>query len=113
MSIRIPTRVNKALDAAERHQWAAVAAVIAYAVTVLVVAVIVGHLTAGFTAMALGAMAFIVLHDRAREARLREQLRQRDYDLAAERREIERLRAGDPSAPTAQLRPIGESGEAT
>jgi hypothetical protein len=48
-----------------------------------------------------------------RVARLREQIAQRDYDLAAKDAELRHLRQGDPSAPTAQLRPIGDRGELT
>ena len=113
MRIRIPTRVNQALDAVERGRWVSAAVMVAAAVAVAAVALALDHLTAGFAVMGITALLFLAATSSRREARLREQVRQAEYNLAAERRANEQLRAGDPSAPTAQLRPIGDRGEST
>jgi hypothetical protein len=113
MRIRIPNRVNRALDAVERGRWVSAAVMVAAAVAVVAVAVAMDQMQAGFGAVGIGALAYLTADSWARGARLREQIRQRDYELAAERRANKQLREGDPSAPTAQLRAIGESGELT
>ena len=110
MTVRIPRRVNRALDAVDAHPRTASAAVIAGAVALPLAAVWLSHVGA---AVAAGLLAVYVaaMGHRLRVLRLREQIRQLDYDLAAERAENARLRAGDPSAPTMRLRSIGEAGE--
>lgn len=113
MRIRIPTRLNQALDAVELGQWVSVAVMTVLSAAVLAVAVVMDQVQAGLGAVGIGALAFLGATSRARESRLREQIRQRDYDLAAKDAEIARLSAGDATAPTAQFLSIGESGELT
>jgi hypothetical protein len=110
--IRIPAPVNRALDAVEHRQWAASAAVSVAAVALLVAAALGARTPAGIAAGVL-LVAFLTGSYRVRVRRLQEQVRQRDYDLAAQAAEIARLSAGDATAPTTQLRFIGESGEPT
>lgn len=112
LRIRIPGPVNRALDAAHRHPRAVTAVVagcaVAWPLAVYwaspAAAVIVGAVLALYVAGTVAAV---------RDARLREEIRQLRYDLAATEQIIKRLSAGDPSAPTAQLRPIGDRGERT
>ena len=110
MSVRIPRLLNRALDVAARHQrpftglltvglLGLAAAAVWWS---LLAATALGALLLAYS---VGAWAWL------RIVSLREQVRQRDYDLAAAHAEIRRLRQGDPSAPTAQLRPIGDRGE--
>lgn len=110
MRIRIPARVNRALDAVDRNQWVASAAVCAVAVVLLVAAALGARTPAGIAAGAL-LVVFLTGSYRVRVRRLQEQVRQRDYDLAAKDAEIARLSAGDPLAPTAQYPSIGDRGE--
>lgn len=110
MRIRIPTRINRVLDGVGRHQWAVSAAVSAAAVVLLAAAVWVSRTGAGI-ATGLLLVVFITGTYGARIRQLREQVRQRDYDMAAKDAEIARLSAGDPTAPTTQLRSIGDGGE--
>ena len=113
MRIRIPAPINQALDAFGRSQLLVSVAVVSAAAGALAVAVVMDQLAAGFGVVGMGGLLLLGVMSRVRESRLREQVRQRDYDLAAQAAEIARLSAGDPSAPTAQLRSIGESGELT
>ena len=110
MKIRIPRPVNRGLDAVTEHPRAAVVAVVVGAVVLPVIAVWVSPPVAVFIAVTMAAYT-VGARYRLRIQRLEEQVRQAEYDLAAERAENARLRAGDPSAPTAQLRQIGEAGE--
>lgn len=112
MSVRIPGPVNRALDGAHRHPRA-VAAVIVAAAGTGGLAFYWASPVAATIAAALLLLYVISAFFTVRELQLRETIRQLRYDLAAERRENERLRAGDPSAPTAQLRSIGDRGEPT
>jgi hypothetical protein len=110
--IRIPKPVNAVLDAPDRHPRVAVAVVAGCALAWPVALYWASPLAAVIAGCGLllfvGAMVFT-----GREMRWRETVRQRDYDLAAERRENARLRTGDPTAPTTQLRHIGDRGEIT
>jgi ABC-type dipeptide/oligopeptide/nickel transport system permease subunit len=112
MKIRIPAPINGALDAVERRQWVASTAVSVAAVLLLVVAALGAPSAAGIAA---GMLLVLVLSAsyRTRVRALQEQVRQRDYDLAAKDAEIARLSAGDATAPTAQFLTIGETGELT
>ena len=107
MSVRIPRPLNRVLDSAARHQrW--FTSLLTVGLFVLVAGAVWWSPVA---AAALGGL--LVVYSAAtwawlRIVSLREQVRQRDYDLAAAHAEIRRLRQGDPSAPTAQLRPIGD-----
>lgn len=112
MRIRIPRPINRALDAAARHPRWLDAVLLAGLLTLVAAAVwwspfVAGALAGLLVAYVAGAGHWL------RVARLREQVRQRDYDLAAKDAELRALRQGDPSAPTAQLRPIGDRGEIT
>ena len=113
MRIRIPNPVNQALDTVGRRQRLVSVAVVSAAAGALTVAAFMDQLAAVSGAVGVGALLLLGAMSRAREARLREQVRQRDYDLAAKDAEIARLSAGDATAPTAQLRPIGDRGELT
>ncbi|MGI5414282.1 hypothetical protein [Actinomadura luteofluorescens] len=113
MRIRIPTRVNQALDAFEYGPRAAATVMATASAGALAVAVVMDAVLVGIAAVAVGWAVFLIGAFKTREAGLREELRQRDYDLAAKDAEIARLSAGDPAAPTAQLLAIGESGELT
>ena len=113
MSVRIPRPVNRTLDAVSTHPRAVVTAVVVAGIALPVAAALLS--LTGAAAVAGGtALAYVLatVH-RLRVSGLKEQIRQRDYDLAAERAQVERLSVGDPSAPTAQLRQIGETGELT
>lgn len=107
MTIRIPGRVNLALDAAQRHPRLLLAVgcgvAVAWPVALLWASPYAAIITACILLIYVVAAAFKV-----REARLREEIRQLVYDLAAERATVARLRAGDPSAPTVQLHSIGD-----
>ena len=111
MTLRIPRPVNRALDAAAHHPRAVLGTALVAFLSVTAVTI----LTAPLAAWAVGA-AFVVylavVGHVARVTRLRARLRQTEYDLAAERAANARLRTGDGTAPTVQLRTIGESGEA-
>lgn len=108
MSIRIPRTVNRALDTVGRYQvvaaGVAIAVIAAVAVTWRSPAALAGAVAA------MVGLAVIAAYE-VQERRLRERLRQAEYDRDAERAENARLRAGDPSAPTAQLRTLGDRGE--
>lgn len=112
MTVRIPGPVNRFLDAVDAHPRTTAVAVIAGAVVLPVTAALLNR-TAAAVAAGLLLVYVLAMGHRLRVLQLREQVRQRDYDLAAERAEVARLRAGDPSAPTAQLRSIGDRGEST
>jgi membrane protein implicated in regulation of membrane protease activity len=102
--------VNRALDAVAEHPRVTSGAVLVAGVVLPVAAVWVSLTGAAAVAGVMAAYVLALGH-RIRVLRLKEQLQQRDYDLAAERAEVARLRAGDPTAPTTQLRPIGDRGE--
>lgn len=110
MNPRIPRPVNTVLDAAHRHPRAVIAVVagaaVAWSVALYWASPIAAVITAAVLAVYVVVMVFTV-----REMRLREMVRQRDYDLAAANQIIKRATAGDPTAPTTQLRPIGDRGE--
>lgn len=112
MRIRIPGPVNRALDAVTRHPKRLNVGLLVGLLALAAVAVWWSLIAAAVLAVLLVAYLAGVGHW-LRVARLREQVRQANYDLAAERAENARLRAGDPTAPTAQLRPIGDRGEVT
>lgn len=112
MRVRIPTRINRALDAAQRYPRALVAVVSGTAVAWPVAVHWASPVAAVITGAVLAVYVVVVLFT-IRVMRLRETIRQLAYDSAAKDAEIARLSAGDPSAPTAQLRPIGEGGELT
>ncbi len=112
MRIRIPRPVNRALDAAARHprrlDTVLLAGLLALAAAVVWWSPVAAGVLAGLlVAYIAGASWWLQV------TRLREQIAQRDYDLAAKDTELRALRQGDPSAPTAQLRPIGDRGELT
>lgn len=112
MRLCIPRPVNRVLDAAARHPRWFGTVLLAGLLSVAAGAVWWSPIVAG----ALAGLLVVYVAGAGhwlRVTRLREQVRQRDYDLAAADAEIRRLRAGDPSAPTAQLRPIGDRGETT
>lgn len=112
MRIRIPRPINRVLDAAARHPRS-LSTVLLAGLLALAAAVVWWSLTtAGVLACLLVAYIAGAAHW-LQVARLREQIAQRDYDLAAKDAELRALRQGDPSAPTAQLRPIGDRGETT
>lgn len=112
MRVRIPTPVNRVLDRVEHHRRVAVGSTAAVILTAAVGLVwaspYAAVIAAGCLAVYVTGVWFAV-----REMRIREALRQAAYDLAAERQENALLRAGDPTAPTAQLRHIGDHGELT
>lgn len=110
MSVRIPTRLNRALDWASRNRMplagGSIAAVVLFAAGTQSVAVAAGL----GAAMSFGGVLAVLVVDR-RHAR--EERAQAQYDLRALKNELDEARAGDPSAPTVQLRTIGETGERT
>jgi Flp pilus assembly protein TadB len=110
--VRIPKPVNRVLDAPHRHPRVTVAVVAGCALAWPVALYWASPLAAVIAGCGLllfvGATVFT-----SREMRWRETVRQRDYDIAALNQIIKQLSAGDPSAPTAQLRPIGDRGEIT
>src|SRR5690606_12653857 len=112
MRVRIPGPVNRALDAAHRNPRVVIAVVAAGAVAWPLALYWASPTAPVITRCVLllyvgGPLAAV------RAARLREEIRQLRYDLAAAEQIIKRLSAGDPTAPTAQLRPIGDRGELT
>lgn len=111
MSFRIPRPVNRLLDAAARHPQATRGVILATFLSVGALAILTSPL-ATWTIAALFTVYVAGLGHILQVARLRDRLRQTEYDLAAERAEVARLRAGDGSAPTMQLRSIGDGGEA-
>lgn len=110
MRIRIPRPINRALDAAARHPRR-LSMVLLTGLLALAAAVVWWSLAAAVVLACLLVAYIAGAGHWLRVARLREQVRQRDYDLAAADAEIRRLRAGDPTAPTMRLRSIGEAGE--
>lgn len=112
MKVRIPKPVNAALDAAHRNPRVVVAVAAAGAVAWPLALYWASPTAAVITGCVL--LLYVVATLAAvRDARLREEIRQLRYDLAAAEQIIKRLSVGDPSAPTAQLRPIGDRGEPT
>ncbi|MEV4672676.1 hypothetical protein AB0K34_13560 [Actinomadura sp. NPDC049382] len=104
--------MNQALDTAARHPRRLNTVLLA-GLLALVAAVVWWSLTAAVVLACLLVAYIAGAGWWLQVARLREQVRQCDYDLAAARSELRALRQGDPSAPTAQLRPIGDRGEIT
>jgi hypothetical protein len=104
--------VNRTLDAVAEHPRVTAGAVLGAGVALPVAAVWVSLTGAAVVAGVMAAYVLALGH-RVRVLRLRDQIRQLEYDSASDRAEIARLRAGDPTAPTAQLRPIGDRGELT
>lgn len=112
MSIRIPGSVNRVLDTVGRRPRVA-AAIVAGAALAWPLAVVWASPAAAVIA-GCGLLLYIAgVWFTVRELRYREIIRQQAYDLAAAQQIIKRLSAGDPTAPTAQLRPIGDRGEIT
>lgn len=112
MRIRIPNPVNRVLDMAGRYPRSVATVVSATAVTWSLTLVWISLLAAAL--VAAGLVLFVVVGWFAvRDLQRKEVVRQLRYDMAAKDAQIARLSAGDPSAPTAQLRQIGEAGEAT
>lgn len=111
MSLRIPRPVNRVLDVAGRHPQAAQGVVAATFLSIGALTILTSPLAAS-AVVGLFTVYIAVLGHVLQVARLRDRLRQTEYDLAAERAENARLRTGDASAPTVQLRSIGEGGEA-
>lgn len=112
MSVRIPRPVNQALDTAARHPRRLNTVLLA-GLLALVAAVVWWSMTAAVVLACLLVAYIAGAGHWLRVARLREQIGQRDYDLAAKDAELRQLRQGDPYAPTARLRPIGDRGELT
>ena len=112
MRIRIPRPVNRALDAAARHPRRFDLGLLAGLLAVSASAVWWSPLAAVLLAVLLVVYIAVAAHW-LRVTRLREQVAQSRYDLAAAQAELYALRQGDASAPTAQLRPIGDRGETT
>lgn len=112
MTTRIPRPVNRALDYLVRHPKRLDAVLLA-GLLGMVAACVWWSLAAAVVLAGLLVAYIAAVGHWLRVARLREQVQQAAYDLAAERAENARLRAGDPSAPTAQLHTIGDRGELT
>lgn len=112
MRVRIPGPVNRALDAAHRRPRVVVAVVagcaVAWPLALYWASPVAAVITGCGLLLYVVAVGFVV-----REMRLREEIRQLRYDLAAAEQIIKLKSAGDPSSPTAQLRPIGDRGEST
>jgi Flp pilus assembly protein TadB len=102
--------MNSTLDWASRNRLPLIAAVAALAVVVAAYAQSVPVAAGICAAMAAGAVLTVMSLGwrRAREERAQAQ-----YDMRALQNELDEARAGDPSAPTVQLRTIGEGGERT
>ncbi|WP_075906401.1 hypothetical protein [Actinomadura sp. CNU-125] len=98
------------MDAAARHPQATLGVTGAAFFAITATTVLTSPLAAWITGAAFVVYMAAVGHI-LRVAQLRSRLRQTEYDLAAERAEVARLRTGDASAPTVQLRSIGEAGE--
>lgn len=112
MRIRIPTRINRVLDAAQRHPRLVVAVTAGLMVAWPLAVLWASPLAAVIVAAGLLLYVVTALFT-AHVVRLRETIRQQAYDLAAKDARIAALSEGDPLAPTAQFRSIGESGELT
>lgn len=110
MSVRIPDRVNSALDWLSRYRLRATSAVV---VAVWAAAVASESLPAGAAAMAFTVGLSVITVYTVRTRRLREDLAQARYDNSALQAELADRRAGSPSDPTVKLRAIGETGERT
>jgi hypothetical protein len=110
VSFRIPTRLNSALDWASRNRLPLTGSVAALAVAIAAQTQSAAVAAGICAAMAAGAVLTVLSLGwrRAREERAQAQ-----YDLRALQNELAEARTGDPSAPTMQLRAIGESGERT
>lgn len=110
MSVRIPTRLNRALDWASRNRI-----LLAIGVTVVswTAAVAVQSLAAGAAVMVFTVGLSVLAVYTARTRRLREDLAQARYDNSALQAELADRRTGSPSDPTVRLRAIGEGGERT
>lgn len=110
MTVRIPTRLNRTLDWVSRNRMPLaggyIAATALFAAETQSVAVAAGL----GAAMCFGGVLTVLVIDRRRA---REERAQAQYDLRALQNELDEARAGDPSAPTVQLRTIGEGGERT
>lgn len=110
MTVRIPSRVNRALDVLSLPQHvpaAAVASVLAAAsVTLTWVSPVAAAATAGVLLAFLAAAGHIL-----RVAAWKERAAQAESDLRIAHHDLAELQAGDPSAPTMKLRSIGEAGE--
>lgn len=110
MTVRIPARVNRALDWVSRNRLPMIGAACALAVVAAAYTQSVAVAAGTCAAMTFGAVLTVLGINRRR---LREDLAQARYDIGAMQDELDERRAGDPSAPTAQLRTIGEGGERT
>lgn len=110
MSVRIPGPINSAIDAVTRHRFPVIGVTGGAAWT----GVALSHsaaLGAGAAAFTAGAAVIAVVDLQMR--RLRDRAEQAEYNERAALRDVAAARAGDPSAPTVQLRTIGEGGEST
>lgn len=110
MSVRIPTGVNGALDWASRNRLPITGTAVALAVVAAAYTQSVAVAAGACAAMSFGAVLAVLVIDRRRA---REERAQAQYDLRALQNELDEARSGDPSAPTVQLRTIGDGGEPT
>lgn len=112
MRVRIPHPVNRALDAVGSRPRVTAAVVAGTGMAGAPLLAWASPLAAVITVC--GLLLYITgAWFTVRELRYRETIRQQAYDLAAAHQIIQRMSAGDPTAPTAQLNPIGERGEPT
>lgn len=112
MSVRIPAGVNRVLDTVASPPHAPVTAASSILAAAAVGLVWVSQVASAVVAGLLAAVLLFVMHYR-RVSALRERAEQAESDLRIARHEIAQFEAGDPSAPTAQYRAIGDGGEPT
>jgi hypothetical protein len=112
MTVRIPTRVNRILDLVATPPHAPITAAVSVLAVAAVGLVWVSHTAAAATAGVLGVVLVAACHI-VRVAAWKDRAVQAESDLRIAEHKIAQLEAGDPSAPTAQLRTIGETGERT
>lgn len=110
MRIRIPTPLNRAIDTAQAHPR--ISLIVGSALAVAWPVAVWWASPAAAVITAVGLSLYVVGGVVAtRFLWYRETIRQLRYELAAERLKNARLREGDPSALTAQIRPIPDGGE--
>lgn len=112
MSFRIPTRVNRVLDMVATPPHAPITAAASVLAVAAVGLVWVSHTAAAATTGVLGAFLLLACHI-MRVGVWKERAVQAESDLRIAQHRITQLEAGDPTAPTAQLRTIGDGGEPT
>jgi hypothetical protein len=110
VSFRIPAPVNTALDWVSRNRWPITGASVALAVVTAAYTQSAAVAAGACAAMAAGAVLTVLCIN---GRHLRKALAQARYDMGAMQDELDERRTGDPTAPTVQLRTIGDGGEPT